>query len=48
MLDIDLESLALAASVLLQLMPQNYFPREFKISKIPSQTCIQCGLFPTS
>ena len=35
-LDIDLENLALATTVLLQLMPQNYFSREVKISIIPS------------
>ena len=44
----DLDSLALATSVLLRLMPQNYFPREVKISKITSQACIHCGLFLTS
>ena len=42
------ESLAFATTVLLQLMPQNYFSREVKISIILSQTCIQCGLFLSS
>ena len=44
----DLESFALATSVLLRLKPQNYFLREVKISKITSQTSMQCGLFFTS